>query len=77
MTRANVDKQKAILHRRAMRYGGQTIAGALSWLRKHYTGTTRSCIIRQMCAPAGAMLPAYELDSVYASVLRRAREVQR
>ena len=76
MTRQECDKQKVILHRRAMRYGKGTIPGARRWLRMNYTGDSKANHVRQAFAASGELLPAYELDAVYSSIIRRDRPMR-
>ena len=77
MTHKQADKEKAKLHRRAMRYGKGTIRGARQWLRKNYTGNSKACHVRQAYSIAGALLPAYELDACYSSIIRRDQQAAR
>ena len=65
----NATERKAVLHRRAMRYG-RTIAGALEWLDRHYTGITKDCMRWQMdCTPAECVATV-ELRHFYKTIIR-------
>ena len=68
-------KYYAALHRRAMRYGGGTVAGALAWLRRCKTGSNKRAHVHQMFdSTSGETTVELQLDRVYHDLLRRQRQ---